>query len=140
MSFASVKSQQFGRVVSHGLGGSTSATVGEIIFQSEEEGPFIYSLTLLISISGTTFGTSTIKIGTNLYTAEEKIINVLKSDAIGATYYTYNMSGVADSGFDIYLYASSHTSPFTQHVTWIGTLELIKVVQKPDESFQKHKK
>lgn len=128
MSFSSVKSQQFGRVVNYDVSGSGNATIGRAIFDNKEEGSFIYSLTLLLTISGTTFGTSEIKIGTDIFTGSEKIINVLKCDVTSSTYYTYNMSGVAVDDFEIYLYATSHTSPYSQTVSWVGLLELIKVV------------
>jgi hypothetical protein len=129
MSFSSVQSQQFGSVMNYSISGSKSATIGEVIFSNTGEGSFIYSLTLIVTIaSSTTFGTTDIKIGTNINTASEKIINVMKNDVTGKTEYTYNMSGVAVDDFDIYLYASSHTSPYTQNVTWIGSVQLIKVV------------
>ena len=110
MSFSSVKSQQFGNVVNYDVSGSGNATIGRAIFDNKWDGSFIYSLTLLVSISGTTFGTSTIKIGTDIYTGTEKIINVLKNDVTSSNYYTYNMSGVAVDDFEIYLYASGHDS------------------------------
>lgn len=129
MSFSSVQSQQFGRVVNHSISGSKNATIGEVIFSNRWEGSFIYSLTLILTIaSSTTFGTTDIKIGTNLTSANEHLINVMKNDMTGRTEYTYNMSGVAVDDFDIYLYASSHTSPYSQNVTWIGSVQLIKVV------------
>ena len=128
MSFSSVQSQQFGSVVNHSISGSKSATIGEVIFSNTWEGSFIYSLTLIVTIASTTFGTTDIKIGTNINTVSEKIINVMKNDVTGRTEYTYNMSGVAVDDFDIYLYASSHTSPYSQNVTWIGSVQLIKVV------------
>ena len=128
MSFSSVKSQQFGRVMNYDVSGGANATIGRAIFTNQEEGSFIYSLTLLLTISGTTFGTSTIKIGTDIFTGTEKIINVLKNDVTGSNYYTYNMSGVAVDDFEIYLYASSNTSPYNQAVSWVGLLQLIKVV------------
>jgi len=128
MSFSSVKSQQFGRVVNYDVSGSGNATIGEVLFNNQQEGSFIYSLSLIVTISGTTFGTSEIKIGTNIFTSSEKIINVLKCDVTGSNYYTYNMSGVAVDDFEIYLYATSHTTPFTQEVSWVGLLQVIKVV------------
>ena len=128
MSFSSVKSQQFGRVVNYDVSGSGNATIGEVLFNNQQEGSFIYSLSLRVTISGTTFGTSEIKIGTNIFTSSEKIINVLKCDVTGSNYYTYNMSGVAVDDFEIYLYATSHTTPFTQEVSWVGLLQVIKVV------------
>jgi hypothetical protein len=128
MSFSSVKSQQFGRVVNYDVSGSGNATIGEVLFDNKGEGSFIYSLSLIVTISGTTFGTSEIKIGTNIFTSSEKIINVLKCDVTGSNYYTYNMSGVAVDDFEIYLYATSHTSPYSQAVSWVGLLQVIKVV------------
>jgi hypothetical protein len=128
MSFSSVQSQQFGRVVNHSISGSKNETIGELIFESEHTGSFIYSLTLILTIASTTFDNSEIKIGTNIFSPSEKLINVMKNDVTGRNEYTYNMSGVADNGFDIYLYAVSHTSPYNQNITWIGSVQVIKVV------------
>jgi len=114
--------------MNYDVSGGGNATIGQAIFTNKAKGSFTYSLTLLVSISGTTFGTSTIKIGTNIYTGSEKIINVLKNDVTNSNYYTYNMSGVAVDDFEIYLYASSNTSPYTQAVTWVGLVQLVKVV------------
>jgi hypothetical protein len=128
MSFASVQSQQFGNVQYFTLDGSANATIGRVLFHNVQGGYFIYSLVLEIEIAGTTFGTSDIKIGTNIGTGTEKIINVMKNDVTGRDLYTYNMAGVALNEFEIYLYASSHVSPYNQEVTWTGSLQLIKVV------------
>ena len=128
MSFASVQSQQFGNVQYFTLDGTRDATIGRVLFHNVQPGYFIYSLKLDIVIDGTTFGTSDIKIGTNIGTGTEKIINVMKNDVTGRDLYTYNMSGVALNEFEIYLYASSHEIPYDQEVTWSGTLQLIKVV------------
>lgn len=128
MSFASIQSQQFGNVQYYTIDSSANATIGEVIFQNTQEGSFIYSLTLELEIAGTTFGTSSIKIGTDIYTANETIINVMKNDYTSKNLYTYNMAGVAVDAFDIYLYATAHASPYTQVVSWTGSLQLIKVV------------
>ena len=128
MSFASVQSQQFGSVQYYVISGSANATIGQAIFENLAEGTYIYSLALDVEIAGTTFGTSTIKIGTDIFTGSEKIINVLKNDVTSKDLYTYNMSGVAVDEFEIYLYASAHASPYNQVVTWTGTLQLVKVV------------
>ena len=128
MSFASVQSQQFANVQYFTLDGTRDATVGKVLFHNVQGGYFIYSLKLDIVIDGTTFGTSDIKIGTDIGTGTEKIINVMKNDVTGRDLYTYNMSGVALNEFQIYLYASSHVSPYDQEVTWSGSLQLIKVV------------
>ena len=128
MSFASVQSQQFGSVQYYVISGSANATIGQAIFENLAEGTYIYSLALDVEIAGTTFGTSTIKIGTDIFTGSEKIINVLKNDVTSKDLYTYNMSGVAVDEFEIYLYSSAHASPYNQVVTWTGTLQLVMVV------------
>ena len=128
MSFASVQSQQFGNVQYYSIEGSNNATVGQVLFHNEQIGSFIYSLVLEVEIAGTTFGTSVVKVGTDIYTASEKIINVMKNDVTGRDLYTYNMSGVALNEFEIYLYASAHASPYNQVVYWTGSLQVIKVV------------
>ena len=128
MSFSSVKSQQFGNVMNFDVSSSGNTTIGQAIFDNKGEGSFIYSLSLKVSIASTTFGTSTIKIGTNIFAGSEKIINVLKNDVTGRNSYEFNMSGVAVDDSEIYLYASGHDSPYNQRVTWTGTVQLIKVV------------
>ena len=107
MSFASVQSQQFGNVQYYTIDGGANATIGRNIFSHTGTGSYIYSLVLEVEIAGTIFSQSDIKIGTNIATASEKIINVLKIDTQGRNLYTYNMAGVAVDNFDIYLYASS---------------------------------
>ena len=128
MSFASVQSQQFGNVQNFTLDGTRDATIGRVLFHNEQGGSFIYSLVLEIEIACTTFGTTDIKIGTDIGTGSEKIINVMKNDVTGRDLYTYNMAGDAFNEFEIYLYASSHEIPYDQEVTWSGSLQLIKVV------------
>jgi len=128
MSFASVQSQQFGNVQYYSIDDSRDATINRTIFSNTQEGSFIYSLVLEIGIAGTTFSQTDIKIGTNINTGNEKIINVLKDDVQGRNFFTYNMAGVALNEFDIHLYASSHAIPYDQEVTWKGSLQLIKVV------------
>ena len=128
MSFASVQSQQFANVQYYVIDGSAAATISRTLFSNTQEGSYIYSLVLEVEIAGTTFGTSDIKIGTNIGSGTEKIINVLKNDVQGRNLYTYNMAGVALDNFDIHLYASSHAIPYSQVVSWTGSLQLIKVV------------
>ena len=126
MSFSSVKSQQFGNVVTYDVSGSGTSTIGKVIFDNKWDGSFIYSLSLQVTTTGTTFGTSSVKIGTNIFTGSEKIINVLKNDVTGRNSYEFNMSGVAVDDFEIYLYAT--TATINKPVTWTGTVQLIKVV------------
>ena len=128
MSFASVQSQQFGNVQYYSIDDSRDATINRTIFSNTQEGSFIYSLVLEIGIAGTTFSQTDIKIGTNINTGTEKIINVLKNDVQGKDFYSYNMAGVAVDNFEIHLYVATHQAPYTQEVNWTGTLQLIKVV------------
>jgi len=55
MSFSSVKSQQFGNVVSYDVSGSGTSTIGQAIFDNKWDGSFIYSLSLEVNTTGTTF-------------------------------------------------------------------------------------
>jgi len=126
MSFSSVKSQQFGNVVTYNISGSNTSTIGEVLFDNKWEGSFIYSLSLEVNANGTTFGSATVKIGTNILTQTEKIINVLKNDVTANNSYNFNMSGVAVDDFEIYLYAT--TATLNKTVTWSGTVQLIKIV------------
>jgi len=126
MSFSSVKSQQFGNVVTYNISGSNTSTIGEVLFDNKWEGSFIYSLSLEVNANGTTFGSATVKIGTNILTQTEKIINVLKNDVTANNSYNFNMSGVAVDDFEIYLYAT--TTTLNKTVTWSGTVQLIKIV------------
>ena len=126
MSFSSVKSQQFGNVVTYDVSGSGTSTIGQAIFDNKWDGSFIYSLSLEVNTTGTTFGSSSVKIGTNIFNGSEKIINVLKNDVTGRNSYEFNMSGVAVDDFEIYLYAT--TATINKPVTWTGTVQLIKVV------------
>ena len=90
MSFASIQSQQFGNVQYYVVSGGVNATVNRTIFTHTQEGSFIYSLSLVLSIADTTFGTTTIKLGTDINTGDEKIINVMKNDVTGKDLHTYN--------------------------------------------------
>jgi hypothetical protein len=125
MSFASVQSQQFGQVMNYSISGSGSSTIGETILNYTGEGFYIYSLSLELKCTGTTFTSSNIKIGTGISTPSEKIVNVLKNDVSANTDYNFNMAGVVVNAFEIYLYAS--TATINKPVTWTGTLQLIKV-------------
>ena len=126
MSFSSVKSQQFGRVQNYGLSGSGTSTLDQIVFSNEGTGKYIYSL--IINLGSTnTFTSVTITVGKDLTTAGAMVTNVLKYDVTGKSTYYLSLSGVEVDDFDILVYAS--TTNINTAVTWVGTLQLIRVVE-----------
>jgi hypothetical protein len=126
MSFSSVQSQQYGNVSVYNLSGNGISTLGEVLLSIRSEGKYMYSIVIDLETTGTTFTNSTVKVGTNIYTQNEKISNVLKYDVLGEVYYNLNLAGVEEDGFDIYLYAT--TATVNKPVSWTGSLQLIKVV------------
>lgn len=126
MSFSSVKSQQFGRVQNYGLSGSGTSTLDQIVFSNEGTGKYIYSL--IINLGSTnTFTSVTITVGKDLTTAGAMVTNVLKYDVTGKNTYYLSLAGVEVDDFDILVYAS--TTNINTAVTWVGTLQLIRVVE-----------
>jgi hypothetical protein len=125
MSFSSVKSQQFGRVQNYALAGSANSTVSQTIFSNEGTGKYIYSLVLDLG-STNTFTSVTITVGKNL-TSGAMVTNVLKYDVTGKSEYKLSLSGVEVDDFDIRVYAS--TTNINTAVTWVGTVQLIRVVE-----------
>jgi hypothetical protein len=101
------------------------STVGAVLFNNLGEGTFIYSLSLSLECSNTTFDSATVKVGQNILGVGEKVINVLKIDTTGRDLYDFNMSGVALDDFEIYLYATC--ASLNKPVSWSGSLQLIKV-------------
>jgi hypothetical protein len=126
MSFSSVKSQQYGRVQNYAIAGSANSTVSQTIFSNEGTGKYIYSLVLDLG-STNTFTSVTITIGKNLTSAGAMVTNVLKYDVTGKSDYNLSLSGVEVDDFDIRVYAS--TTNINTAVTWVGTVQLIRVVE-----------
>jgi hypothetical protein len=125
MSFSSVKSQQFGRVQNYTLAGSANSTVSQTIFSNEGTGKYIYSLVLDLG-STNTFTSVTITVGKNLTSAGAMVTNVLKYDVTGKSEYKLSLSGVEVDDFAIQVYAS--TTNINTAVTWVGTVQLIRVI------------
>ena len=126
MSFSSVKSQQFGRVQNYGLSVSGTSTLDEIVFSNAVTGKYIYSL--IINLGSTnTFTSVTITVGKELSSAGAMVTNVLKYDVTGKNTYYLSLAGVEVDDFDILVYAS--TTNINTNVTWVGTLQLIRVTE-----------